>query len=109
MTEDKGQTQYELTDADKEFVKQVQDEWHSQRDTEMTADQKVETKNTDDLSNDDMLEVLKRAQKLQNRKNIIKRNVEDDFGKGNVRNQPCPSCGVKLKKCICGFLEKNLR
>jgi hypothetical protein len=43
-------------------------------------------------------------EKRKKEKKIMKNTVEEDFSKGSVRNQKCPLCGVKLKKCICGFL-----
>ena len=91
-----------------DFDRQVMEEWNAQRDIPIEAHQKVDTTNTDDLSNEEMLKVLKKARIIQNKQKIIKRKIEDDFGKGSVRNQPCPNCNAKLKKCRCGFLEKNL-
>lgn len=94
-----------------QFDKEIMEEWASQRDQNIQNAPKVDidTKNTADVGDKEMIEVLKKAQKIQREKNILKRSVDDDFGKGNVRNQPCPVCGVKLKKCTCGFLEKNLK
>jgi hypothetical protein len=32
----------------------------------------------------------------------IKNTLKQDLRKGSLRNEPCPKCGVKLKKCKCG-------
>lgn len=76
----------------------------------MSADlsiEKIKEKMKDsDLSEDDMLKVLKKAYKLQQERRIKRNTMEDDFRKASARNLPCPVCEVKLKKCKCGFAEK---
>lgn len=52
-----------------------------------------------------MLDVLKKAANYydkREKKQPIKRSMEADFSKGNVRNQKCPVCDKKMKKCHCG-------
>ncbi len=39
-------------------------------------------------------------------KRQLKNTITDDFSKGNVRNQLCPECGKKLKKCKCFKTDK---
>jgi DNA repair exonuclease SbcCD ATPase subunit len=54
-----------------------------------------------------MIDVLTKAKKIHDekkKKKTIKNKLEQDFSKGGVRNQKCPLCGTKLKKCKCGFL-----
>ena len=91
-----------------QFDREIMEQWAADRDTRIAEEGSKGKSSADELSNEDMLEVLKKAKKIQNEKMRLKRSVEEDFGKGSVRNQPCPNCKVKLKKCICGFLEKNL-
>jgi len=71
----------------------------------------LEKKTGYEIKEEDFINMLKKVQKNQDKqerqkkmKKIKKNTIEDDFSKGAVRNQPCPLCGVKLKKCICGFL-----
>jgi hypothetical protein len=61
------------------------------------------------LTEEHIERVLEKAEEYQKKdrdKNIIKNSMEADFSKGSVRNQPCPLCKEKLKKCKCGFLEE---
>lgn len=37
----------------------------------------------------------------------IKNTIAQDFSKGSLRNQKCPECGKKLKKCSCFAIEKD--
>jgi hydroxylamine reductase (hybrid-cluster protein) len=53
---------------------------------------------------DKVIEIQDKEEKRKKEKKTIKNTVEQDFSKGSVRNQKCPNCGVKLKKCMCGLL-----
>lgn len=53
---------------------------------------------------DKVVALQEKEEKRKKEKKIVKNSVEQDFSKGAVRNQLCPLCHVKLKKCICGFL-----
>jgi hypothetical protein len=73
----------------------------------------IETKTGKELTEQEFIKVLEKAEKIQKEqekkkktKKIIKNAIEDDFSKGAARNQLCPLCKTKLKKCICGFLIK---
>jgi len=73
------------------------------------TDEKEQNKNDlAGLSDEDILKVLKKTQRIQNIRARHNNTLEQDFGKGSARNQPCPNCKAKLKKCVCGFLEKNI-
>jgi DNA repair exonuclease SbcCD ATPase subunit len=71
----------------------------------------LEKKTGKEITEKEFFEVLEKVTKIQDeqekkkkKKKIKKNSLEEDFSKGAVRNQPCPMCGVKLKKCKCGFL-----
>jgi len=71
----------------------------------------LEKKTGKEVTEEDFYKVLEKVTDIQDKeekekkeKKVIKNTVEQDFSKGSVRNQPCPLCGVKLKKCICGLL-----
>ena len=53
---------------------------------------------------DKVVDLQEKEEKKKRERKIMKNSVEQDFSKGSVRNQLCPLCHVKLKKCICGFL-----
>lgn len=42
-----------------------------------------------------------RVNSIRSEKHQIKNTISDDFSKGCVRNQECPECKKKLKKCRC--------
>lgn len=75
--------------------------------------QELEEKTGQSLTEEKMMEVLTKAGEIQEReekrkkeRKTLKNAIEDDFSKGAARNQPCPLCNKKLKKCKCGFLMK---
>ena len=41
---------------------------------------------------------------VKDKKKPLKNTIAQDFSKGSLRNQKCPECGKKLKKCGC-FIE----
>jgi hypothetical protein len=43
---------------------------------------------------------------VKDKKKPIKNTIVQEFNKGSVRNQKCPECGKKLKKCGC-FVENK--
>ena len=62
----------------------------------------------DDLGEEKFDEVMKRvekAEKKQKLRNTLSNSMSDDYGKGCMRNQKCPVCSKKMKKCCCGFTE----
>lgn len=47
------------------------------------------------------IKILEKAKKINQKKNVIKNTLKDDFYKGNARNLSCPYCKKKMKKCVC--------
>jgi hypothetical protein len=71
----------------------------------------LEKKTGHEVTEEDFMRVLEKVQDIQDKdekekkdRKTKKNTIEEDFSKGSVRNQPCPLCGKKLKKCICGLL-----
>jgi hypothetical protein len=71
----------------------------------------LEGKTGHEVTEEEFMELLEKVQHIQDKDEKTKKNrktkknsIEEDFSKGAVRNQPCPLCHKKLKKCLCGFL-----
>lgn len=50
---------------------------------------------------DKMTQRVEKVIKGREKGEPIKNSMAEDFSKGSVRNQKCPMCSKKLKKCGC--------
>lgn len=63
------------------------------------------------ISNDDEAPIISKLKYKvdsirKQEKRQLKNTISEDFSKGSLRNQKCPECNSKLKKCKCFKIDK---
>ena len=61
----------------------------------------------EEYSDDQIEGIFKKADKLQRNKKTTFNSFGDDMGKGSMRNQTCPNCSRKFKRCNCGVKKSD--
>jgi len=53
------------------------------------------------LDTEKLVELCQKAMKIKNKKKVKKNNDYEESNKGRYRNEKCPYCERKAKKCVC--------
>lgn len=62
-----------------------------------------------DFSDEQVEKIFKKAEYIQKHQKVIQNTLGEDMSKGSVRNEICPNCKKKFKKCNCGVKLSDVR
>jgi hypothetical protein len=62
-----------------------------------------------EFTDEQVEKIFKKANYLQTHKNVITNTLGEDMSKGTMRNEICPNCKKKFKRCNCGVKLSDVR